>query len=475
MRHRSISLLFTAAIFPVTSAAHAQGQVQSAGFGALKRTFDMTALAGTLPNTTADDGIRAADFIDGLLYVASNGSESVQFLGNDNNESGIYIVDPATTVLIGWFSVADTVDFVSDLDKDLDGNILVAGDDGVAAFDRAGNRLGKIRSADGIVSLPRDDNGNPVIRRPSLGGVNRFSGLAFDPDGDSGDGSIFVGGIRPTDPIFEIRVSDGSTIQEFSNQGWTCAGLTLDPLTGNLWCNSEFPETILELQISNDLIPTGNVVPWIPLQPGEFFSKPSGLGIVPGGDPGSPWASQWDLVSVSQQINDYIGFHRVHQIPDVAGYDESFLAGSTGPDPIARSTPALFGPGDTLNWGMVHNGRGNYRTPAFHFINIGTDATMDATTDGRIIGIQGKFPELVALSPFSVPATGNALLDLAAIVGDPDAVPPLPTGITSVTLPPSFPVNAGDVIRMQSVYFDWNANLPVLLAASNEFWFLARD
>ncbi len=112
MRHLPISLLVTAAIFPVTSAAHAQGQEQSAGFGALKRTFDMTTLAGTLPNTMADDGIRAAAFIDGLLYVASNGSQTALPLGNDNNESGIYIVDPATTVLIGWFSVADTFNFI---------------------------------------------------------------------------------------------------------------------------------------------------------------------------------------------------------------------------------------------------------------------------------------------------------------------------------------------------------------------------
>jgi hypothetical protein len=324
-----------------------------------------------------------------------------------------------------------------------------------------------------MVSLPRDGNGQPVIRAPSLQG--RLSGLAFDPNGDGGQGSVFVGGIRSSDSIFEIRISEGTIIREFSNHGWACTGLALDPLTGNLWCNSESPQTILELQMSNDLNPTGNVVPSIPLQPGEFFSKPSGLGIVPGGDPGSPWASQWDLVSVSQQIIDYIGFHRVHQIPDVAGYDESFLAGSTGTDPIVRTSPALFGPGDTLNWGMIHNGRGNYQAPAFHFINVGIDATMDATTDATPLGIPGKFPELVALSPFSIPATLGALFEFDAVVGDPGAVPPFPTGITSVTLPPSFLVNPGDVIRLQSIYFDSSANLPLLLTASNEFWFLARD
>ena len=204
MRHLPISLLCMAAIFPVTSSAHAQGQEQSAGFGALKRTFDMTTLAGTLPNTGADDGIRAATFIDGLLYVASNGTQTVLPLGNDNSESGIYIVDPATTVLIGWFSVADTVNFVSDLAQDLDGNILIAGDDVVAAYDRTGTRLGKIRSADGMVSLPRDVNGQPVIRIPSLQG--RLSGLAFDPNGDAGQGSVFVGGIRSSDSIWAARL-----------------------------------------------------------------------------------------------------------------------------------------------------------------------------------------------------------------------------------------------------------------------------
>lgn len=443
------------------------------GFGALKRTFDVTATVTAMPGNGGDDGIWGVAYVDGLVYASGSPP-----LFADDLEFGprIYVIDPVSTTALGVFAIPE-FQFAYGMATDLDGNLLIGGGDGAVLYDRAGNRLSEISSDIGKVPLPTDGDGLPIISGPSLGfspALGRYAGIAFNPSGDGGNGSIYVGDTRAQESIFEVRVTNGSTINEFPNRGWTCAGLTFDPVTGNLWCNSGSPAAIMELDTDDFLEPTGQWMKPIPLQPGHIIARAGGLEIVPGGMPGYFWGSAYDLVSLSQSGTDYVGFHRLHQIPGVPGYAETYLAGSTGADPIAR-TPVFYEYGDTLNWGLVHNGRSNYGGPAIHIINMRADAAMTAFTDLGLAGIAGNLPELLALSVISVPATTNALYQFDALVGDPDAPPPQPTGITSVKLPLRFPVFPGDLIRLQSVYFDPNVSNPFPFAASNEFWFVGRD
>jgi hypothetical protein len=468
-----------------------QDQEQSVGFGVLKRAFNMTKLAGMSADTFEDEDIRGVVWIDGLLYVSgTNGGQGPGGTSPDADHQ-IYVVDPETTTLLGSFSIPEphqsSVHGALGLDKDCVGNILAAGAEGVAVFDTAGNQVDTIsgvctdgshsHAADGEeIELPKDGNGDPVVHSNA---PIEYCGVAYDPEGDGGIGSLWVAECDPIDDaipsVYELRIMDGAVVREFPNEGYTTNGIVFDPLNGNLWTNSGNPLGLMELDIKVDLMPTGHFMDVVPPQATMQLSAGfGGMTIIPGGDPASPWDSAFDLVSVSQQVrvdgtrhDDFIGFHRLHQTDGLLGYSESLLVGSVGQDPFGSESPIMFQAGDTLNWRMISNGRGNFGGPALIIINLGPDARRDAVTFIPGLFPQTPFPELVALLPFSTPPSLEEVYLDNANVGF----------TTSVPLPPGFPVLPGDIIRLQAIYVESQATVFSFpgLAASNELWFRGKD
>ena len=490
MLNLPVSLLTTAAIslLLATSGTAQGGQQQSVGFGQIKRSFNITQLVGTHPGLQKDGRIRGvAAHPNRLLYVSGRN-------GGASSDHRVYIVDPATTTVLGWFSIPEPGQSTSwgamDMGTDLAGNIIAGTVNGVVAFDIAGNQVRQIVGNAGPITMPLDANGDSIIGNQNgaldqidVGGTREFEAVAFDPSGDGGQGSVFVAQGLDAGDFLELRISDASVIRTFAPLP-DANGLAIDPISGQLWINASFDNTpgdvIVEMDLNGsvdadmngvwDLLETGITLPKLRNDgTGNLGRTYGGIDFMANGDPGSPFfgTSAWDMVQISQDNegssgDDLLGFTRVHLFPGVHGLlGGPELRGSSGTNPIANLSPILYTAQGTLNWGVANNGRPNSLTPAAIVLNFGADARIDGITtfpNGMV------FPELVAISSLSSPAAtvGELIQNTAVDI------------TTSVTLPASFPVNTGDIIRMQAIYFEPASPFLGGLAASNELWFVGN-
>ena len=140
------------------------------------------------------------------------------------------------------------------------------------------------------------------------GGVGTWRALAYDPTGDSGNGSFWTASFGSA--LVEVRAVNGALLNTFPNlDGWSLYGLAYDPFTGNLWgYSSPNQGDIVEIDTTTGretgLRYTPGCIPGTG-GPTGLCQIQGGLTAVPGGAFGST-LSTWDLVSLGQATSDSI-------------------------------------------------------------------------------------------------------------------------------------------------------------------------
>ena len=242
---------------------------------------------------------------------------------------------------------------------------------------------------------------------------------------------------------------------------WSVGGLEIDPLTGNLWVavEPEFQDTI-EVDITTGL-PTGITFPGFVETP----NRQGGIVGLPLGDPGT-YPGFYDLVVFTNVAgDDFFTVHRLHQYPGLHGLREPLLQGSTGNVALGSPSPIPYTSGGTLNLLINTEGRGSFAGtfrpdfPAILLFDFGVDTLSDAefgTDPGLGLGV---LPELHVHSFLSNPASTTGDLQV-----------PWSTGQLLQLPLTNFPVDTGDRIRIQAVYFEPFSQYSPGLMVTNEIW-----
>ena len=279
-----------------SSPADAQ-QRNNAGLGTIKRKFNATEQTGIGDNILAGVG-----HLNGKLYVSGGGAggagvPTIYEFDMQGNLLGTF-QDPSLG--LGGANIFDLAN---------DGTSLFGGSSvGVVVFDATGNLVTQVQANNGAQTIV-----NPIAG-PGLLTIGTFRAVEFDRAGNGGNGSLFVGNTGAADPILEIDLA-GNVLNTFANNAtWTCSGLALDLVTNNLWCNTGPPDangdfcTILELDRSNNLVPTGNQ--FAQMRKGPFQGSVEKLPLDSDSD---PYPSHFDLVVLSRlNGEDSVVTHRVH-------------------------------------------------------------------------------------------------------------------------------------------------------------------
>src|SRR5262249_45581042 len=124
-------------------------------------------------------------------------------------------------------------------DLEFDGPSLLGGSEvGISVCSRTGALVNVVLTANGPQPVVQPITGAMMAQL----GVARA--LALDPQGDSGNGSLFVADFGS--PILECTLS-GAVLRAIPNGGWSAYGLALDPVTRNLWVNADNNGNLAEI------------------------------------------------------------------------------------------------------------------------------------------------------------------------------------------------------------------------------------
>lgn len=409
-------------------------QANNAGPGTIKRFFDATA-----QTPGVDVTIAGVAYVNGKTYAGSAGTGSGPVIYEFTNGKRTNQFSAPLT-LLGTF------------DLDTDGTVIFAADTtGVIVFDTTGKTTNlKIQAKNGAQTLAK----NPI---PSpLAGIHA---VAYDRNGNNGNGSLFVAQEISTSPIVEIDLT-GKQLRSFANQGWTGSGLTVDPRTGNLWCMHDGTTNIIELDIKNSLKPTGVKFPQLNAW---ALRCCGGLCGIPGGDRNT-YASDFDLAVLTRLPgDDYIVIHRGHLFPGIVAADEAELVGSINSTTLNRGAAGdgnlgVMKASDTLRWALRPGPSGKKNQPAIVTFSFGPDASVDGLNFGGLL-----LPEWRVLSPFSVPPSAAMLFLPPQLVGGPPAAVPIPAGI----------LRCFELFRLQAIVIELPA--PAKFVATNEVWAYTSD
>ena len=422
----ALNLSVATALVLLTGLPIAAQQKNDAGLGTVKRLWDVS----NAP-LVRDGLIIGVCFLNGKYYVSGRG-DGVQRLLYEFDGNGTLLQEiPQPPIAQG------TVNGVRDMATD-GTNIIGGSAVGLLAFDINGLPVSTLVT----VNNPAAPFGPQPITGPAftaLGGI--FRGVAFDPGGNSGNGSIWVSNNAVGLDIFEIDLQ-GNILTQFPNQGWEAYGLARDPTTGNLWVNSLVDPNnpnggpIFELDVTTGL-PTGAQF----AQAHTDFH--AGIDGVPGGDPGS-YISHFDIAAVNQSYADNVAIHRVDLSPHLRGKNEAFLEARLNANPFTTGNLGQFMPGDTLEW-RVNPGSGiSTGSLGWVVFNIGDAALCDASTTVFFLPGSPLFRELRVGNVLSTPSSVAILID--------------PIGLSAVSSK-SIAIPAGifdcfDVIRFQGIYID---------------------
>lgn len=370
------------------------------------------------------------------------------------------------------------------------GNLFFGFDFGIEIVDVNGTLLDgltgpNISPANGPVTILGGLISGNVLK-PENAGINRA--LAFDRQGNGGDGSFWTGNFGSS--IFETDIS-GDVISSYPNAGEVSYGFGLDPVSRatpnspatRMWLNSA-PDSAGILGLGEFDMVAGTLTG---VSMSSVAGIQGGLDIVPATLGRGPSASGYDVLHLQQGGPDAARIRRLHL--DVAGQ-------GMPPSPVTRlgtEEPDLLNTIDNgqiwpLNdrgqvdydmrnkslemvWDLSRNpgdGAGNgglNGTAAVIFVNIGPDADPGHDATSNLLGIR----ELAHLQPILTVPQPLFLVRSRGMVLSNDPLQPRSDWV--VNLVPGMPFQAiGECIRAQGLWLDGDvAFLPVALSNQTRF------
>ena len=310
-------------------------------------------------------------------------------------------------------------------DMATDGIGLFAGFDfGIHFVDTTGKLVNRVRAKNGMQTLAK----NPI---PNPTGLTASRALAYNPEGNRGNGSLWVANF--TSDLVEIDLN-GSVLRRFpastNTPRWWLYGLAWNPATKTLWGNSA-PQggPIREIDPS-----TGKYTSHVPIRRFRAGADAGGMCGIPGPN------GSFSLLAMSQgsgKLTATMVGYRVDRAKALPGETEARMLNAVGPGPLNSSFPKRF----VTTPQAVRMGFDTSRDssllgrPGALFLNFGPDA--------KKLGVTPGFPELLAIWPASIPPGAGVIILSTAVLPR-----PLPFNI------PKLPFNQGDRIRMQMIYFE---------------------
>jgi hypothetical protein len=389
-----------------------------AGFGALYRDVALDPATGAALHL----GV-AVDPADGHVFVSASGAAGPPHQIHEFDPVGNYVGAFAQPAVHNATSFG-----LRDLDSD--GHSLIGGSEaGISVFSRQGALVNQLVSSRGPQAIVQP------IAGAALAALGTVRALAFDPNGNNGNGSLLVGNFSAA--IVECDLN-GAILQTWPNTaGWSAYGLAVDPVTGNAWVNALGQDLrVAELDRST-MLPTGNG--FAQVEPG---AAPGGLSLASlTAGHHEPWSCTAAFAHVSQAVPDRLAINRVHLWPNVVGFAEPTLRiGTNGSSPVAGNVP--FRAGDTLDLLVIAPGGVGNGAPVWTIIDFYLDASRDAYTNfSALFPGAGILVEHRTLNAISSPASTTFAL-VGHLMGTP----------LSFAMPPGFPVLQGDLLRAQSLY-----------------------
>lgn len=430
-----IGLGWAIAAYPMAVAQ--QPLPQAAGFGAVYSDFGLDNRTGAGLHL----GV-AVDTRSGWFYVTAARAQQ-------SSPHRIFALDPAGS--LRGVLAQPTLHGVSAFgmrDLEFDGESLIGGSEaGISVLGTDGVPRNQILAA----------NGPQAIVQPITGPISAVlpvcRAIALDPHGNQGNGSLLVADF--SSPIYEIDLQ-GNILATFPALGWSAYGLTLDPITGNVWVHAGPQGQIEELDRAT-MVPTGRKL--APVGSGA----PGGLAIAsPMAGHHEAWPNRAALVHLVQGAEDRIAVQRLHLFPGVHGWDELRLEGArSGGVWSPGITP--FWRGDSLSFRVVDPLGLRSGQPVWFYFNVYQDAAINAATDLSSLfpGI-GVLWEQRSLHALSTPSTPAYLLTAGAVGNQ-----------QSFVVPARLPMSELDLFRIQGLYFEPNSP-QVGIASTNVVHWQAR-
>ena len=412
---RSASLLLLSLL---AASAQAQNHCPDGGFGGDVGSFDLDPVTGT-------DSHLGLEFLGGEYFVSARGAGAIP-------PHRIHVFDAGGSLLRSFDQPAATATSPWGL-RDLasDGLSVFGGDEtGVHGFDAQGNPVQQVRARNGLrpIGTLQNSAADQVL--------GTFRALAFDPDGNGGEGSFWSANFDSDLVEFDLV---GTVIRRYSNTiGWSIYGLAHDPCSGSIWAWSDPAEGGQVFEISTS---AGGST-------GRSFPAPGvqgGLAIHPATD-----GRRTLIARLDQSGPDRVRIGVLHRAPGIC---DALVLRSAIDAGVADRDYKLVGP--TATQVVIDSTGSPAGAPLALFFNLGPDALGCGS--------------LTYLGPsWSVLDDFRALLGVTVPSGQPISVSSVGGGRVAIPIS-SLPAGFAQALRVQGLWLDPRVPLPyVPLLATNE-------
>lgn len=432
------ALLLSSLSVLVAAALRAQEPLpQGAGFGAVYRAFELDAVTGNSTHL-------------GVAVLPTTGHFFVSAAAPATAATHLVYEFDGTGSLVANFAqpAAHQATGLGMRDLESDGVSLLGGSEaGITVFSPTGQLVNQIVAQNGPQAIAQPIAG-PVAAQLAV-----FRALALDPHGNGGNGSLLVADFAS--PIYEIDFA-GNVLATFPWQGWSAYGLTIDPVTGNVWVLAGPNGEIEELDRAT-MAPTGHAVH--PIAAGA----PGGLALAsPTAGHHEPWANRAALVSLVQGASDEVAVQRLHLFAGVPGWNEIQLQFGKNGGPMSTEL-VPFWAGDTLDYRAYDPTGLRTGLPVWIVFNVYNDAARHGYTNlGPIVPGTGVLMENRSLTFLSLPTSQGFLITTGGV------------GVTRSWTPPAWlALQDRDLFRMQAVYVE-PASPQQGIASTNEAYWQAQ-
>lgn len=393
----------------------------------------------------------------------------------DVNGLAVKVFDSSANPLRAWSQPVGQGGFHDGASDGL--NLFWGSDQGIYIVDKNGLSVQSLRARSGSIQIP-----GGVIAGNFLANVDVARALAFDPRGNGGDGSFWVGDLGV--PICEIDTA-GNVIRVRPAVDDNSIGFALDPVSleagslSRMWITSNTDARAIVEYNLNTGVTTGVSIAR-GTGPGGYNN---GLDLVPGSLARGALASGADILYLRPsvgQVPERLKYRRLHLDIAGTGFPASPITrlGTLEPDLLGSvddeaTTPRsdkgvlaydIDSSAFTIHFDIERNPGDGMGTsglngvPAVIFANVGPDAAIGLNAMSNLLGIRELAhlqPSLTGIQPqFAVRGRGVVLSN-----------DPMSPSEWRVAVTPGQPFQGiGECVRFQGLWIDQDVNfLPIAL------------